>query len=253
MQSCLYEGRLRHRRFSPGSHGFEYRLFMVYVDLAELDTAFEAHPLWSSRGWNVASLSREDHLGDPTSALDTSVRDLVETRTGCRPQGSIRLLTHFRYLGYSFNPVSFYYCFDKQDQLEAVVAEVNNTPWGEQHVYILTSDLNIGSPERPRYAFGKSFHVSPFLSMNQDYVWSFKKPCRSLSVHTENYEQGDRCFDVTMTMARSEITGWSLSRVLFQYPAMTVQVIASIYWQALKLWCKRMPFYDHPASAAKGT
>lgn len=249
MQSCLYEGRLRHRRFSPTENTFDYRLFMVYVDLAELDTVFDPHPLWSSTDRNVAAFTRSDHLGDPDIPLEDAVRDLVETRTGTRPGGSIRLLTHFRYLGHCFNPVSFYYCFNRNEQLETIVAEVNNTPWGEQHAYVLTSDLNTGRREKPRYAFGKSFHVSPFMPMDQDYVWGFSTPGPHLSVHMENFEHDHCCFDATMTMRRTEITRQSLSGVLVRYPAMTAQVVASIYWQAFRLWWKRTPIYDHPQSA----
>lgn len=253
MHSCLYEGRLRHRRFSPTENAFDYNLFMVYVDLDELDTVFDIHPLWSADGANLATFTRDDHIGDPSVPLVESVRSLVAGRTGCRPTGPIRLLTHFRYLGYRFNPVSFFYCYGENEQLETIVAEINNTPWGEQHAYVLTDELNSGPSEHPRYAFGKSFHVSPFMPMDQDYVWRFTKPGQALSVHMENFDETGRCFDATMTMKRTPITQHTLTRVLVQYPAMTAQIVSSIYWQALKLWWKRTPIYDHPLSAPAGT
>lgn len=226
---------------------------MVYVDLEELPTLFDEHPLWSSRGRNVATFTRGDHLGDPAVALDASVRELVQTRTGVRPSGPIRLLTHFRYLGYRFNPVSFFYCYDAQDQLETIVAEVNNTPWGEQHAYVLSNEINRGSADRPCYEFGKSFHVSPFMPMEQDYRWRFSSPGDALSVHMENFEQSHRCFDATMTLKREEMTRRSMSAVLLRYPIMTARVMGAIYWQALRLWWKRTPVHDHPVSAAAGT
>lgn len=253
MHSCLYEGRLRHRRFTPTQNAFDYSLFMVYIDLSELEDACSSHPLWSAKGRNVATFSREDHLGNPADPLDVSVRDLVETEAGLRPDGPIRLLTHFRYFGHRFNPVSFFYCFDHNEQLTNVVAEVNNTPWGEQHPYVLSESQNTGSADHPRYAFNKAFHVSPYMPMNHRYVWQFSTPGRALSVHMDNVDQEGRCFDATMTLTRREMTHQSLSRVLYRYPAMTVQIVASIYWQAFRLWWKRTPIYDHPNTATANT
>lgn len=249
MQSCLYEGRLRHRRFSPTENTFDHRLFMVYIDLDELGSAFDHHPLWSSRGPNVASFTRADHLGGPDTPLDVSVRDHVDREAGFRPAGPIRLLTHFRYLGHRFNPVSFFYCFDQSEQLQAIVAEINNTPWGEQYPYVLTDQMNQGTADRPRYEFSKAFHVSPFMPMKQDYVWQFTSPGDSLSVNMDNVENGRKCFDATMTMKRRELTRAALTRVLVAYPVMTVSIVASIYWQAARLWWKNTPFYDKPLSA----
>ena len=129
MHSAIYHGSLRHRRFAPRPHVFGYPLFMVYLDLAELDTVFKGHWLWSTRRAAPARFVRADHLGDPAQPLDQAVRDLVESRGGQRPLGPIRLLTHLRYFGYAFNPVSFYYCFDAAgERVECIVAEVNNTP-----------------------------------------------------------------------------------------------------------------------------
>lgn len=253
MQSCLYEGRLRHRRFSPTRNAFAYKLFMVYVDLSELETAFDCHPFWSHRGGSLACFTRADHLGDPKTPLHVSVRDLIENQTDTRPEGPIRLLTHFRYFGYRFNPVSFFYCYDLTGSLETIVAEINNTPWQEQHPYVLTPDQNRGSSAHHRYEFGKSFHVSPFMSMNQDYIWQFSTPGPSLSVHMDSLEQGEKCFDATLKMKRRELTTSALTRVLVKYPLMTTSVLASIYWQAARLWWKRTPVYEHPASIPRGT
>ena len=247
MKSCVYEGTVRHRRSAPVHHAFQYSIFMMYLDLAELPVLFHKRWLWSARGPNVAWFSQDDHLGDPQVPLDHNVRDLVEAKTGHRPAGPIRLLTHLRYFGYGFNPVSFYFCFDSTDSLvETIVAEVTNTPWGEQHCYVLGKSLDEGIGRRHRYRFGKQFHVSPFMDMNVDYDWRFSTPGGRLAVHMENLRGGERFFDATMVMRREEITGASLARVLVRYPLMTMRDIGAIHWQTLRLWLKRCPFIPHP-------
>lgn len=247
MNSALYEGSVRHRRLAPVGNEFRYRLFQVYLDLAELDTVFRGRWLWSTKSPNLAWFRREDHLGDPAQPLDASVRDLVEQKTGRRPAGPIRLLTHLRYFGYVMNPVSFYYCFDEAgEQVETIVAEIHNTPWGERHCYVLTAGANEGTAEKKLFRFAKRFHVSPFMGMNQTYGWRFTEPAENLAVHMENFERGGKLFDATLTLERKPITGPALARVLCAYPLMTVKVIAAIYWQALKLWLRGAPFHSHP-------
>lgn len=238
-QSCIYVGSLRHRRFEPVDHRFEYPLFMMYLDLDELPTLFDRHSLWSARRPALAWFRRADHLGSNDVELDESVRALVASRIGRRPEGPIRLLTHVRYLGYGFNPVSFYYCYDAADRhLDAVVAEINNTPWGEQHCYVIEGVENA--------SIAKAFHVSPFMDMAQRYHWRFNDPGDRLTVRMENYADDAKIFDATLSLRRETMTARSLNMKLFQYPAMTAQVVARIYWQALKLWWKRCPYFPHP-------
>ena len=249
MQSCLYYGQVRHRRFSPTPHAFSYSLFFTYLDLAELPTLFKGRWLWSSDHFTLAQFRRSDHFGDPRIPLDQSVRELVEQYLTQRPRGPIRLLTHLRYFGYCFNPVSFYYCYDNADQqVETIIAEVNNTPWGEQHCYVLGENLNQGTTEKKHYRFGKTFHVSPFMEMELDYDWRFRAPGRRLVIHMENLKAGQKFFDATMTLTRYEISTAMLAHALLRYPLVTGQVIASIYWQAFRLWLKNTPFYEHPGT-----
>lgn len=250
MQSAIFEGRLRHRRMQPVAHAFDYRLFMMYLDLGELDAVFRGRWLWSCRRPAVARFHRSDHFGDPATALDRTVRDLVERETGFRPTGPIRLLTHLRYFGYCFNPVSFYYCFDENDdRLQTIVAEVNNTPWGERHCYVLHAAADEAAGGHTRFHPEKRLHVSPFMPMDVDHDWRFSRPGKSLNVHLENHRRGRKLFDATLSLKRVEIGAFSLARVLLMYPPMTLKVICAIYWQALKLWLKRVPVYDHPDQA----
>src|ERR1044072_7008227 len=172
MHSALYFGSLRHRRFAPRAHAFRYGLFLVYLDLAEIETAFAGRWLWGTHACALARFERGDHLGDPAVLLDYAVRDLVEQRTGRRPCGPVRLLTHLRYFGYCFNPVSFYYCFDATGaRVENIVAEVTHTPWGERHCYVLDAPHGPRSETFLRYRTGKQMHVSPFMPMEVEYHW----------------------------------------------------------------------------------
>jgi DUF1365 family protein len=245
--SAIYLGQVKHRRQTPVLHEFSYRLFMMYLDLAELPQLFRGRWLWSERRFALARFRREDHLGDPAVPLDAAVRDLIETDTGNRPRGPIRLLTQLSYFGYTFNPVSFYYCYNEDDtRLEVIVAEVNNTPWGERHCYVLPRVKNQGEGGQHRYFPAKEMHVSPFMAMDVEYDWRFNTPGESLNVHMENAREGRKIFDATLILKHKEISAWSLARVLATYPLMTMRIIVAIHWQALKLWIKGAPVHEHP-------
>ncbi len=252
MHSCIYEGRVEHTRTAPARHQFSYRLFMMYLDLDELDEVFRKHWFWSARRPALASFRREDHLGPATQDLGAAVRDRVEAETGQRPEGCIRLLTNLSYFGYCFNPVSFYYCYAADGEtVEYIVCEVNNTPWGERDTYVL--DCSKAESVQAHWDFrpGKKMHVSPFMPMDVDYHWVLSNPAERLSVFMANLQDGERMFSVAMRLEQKAVTGWSLSSVLLRFPLQTMKVIFAIYWQALRLWLKRCPVYPHPGSKKK--
>lgn len=249
MNSAIYEGRVLHARRAPKRHQFEYSIFQMYLDLSELDTVFRGRWLWSTDDPALAWFRRKDHFGDPKQPLQDCVRALVEAETGVRPDGPIRLLTHLRYFGYVMNPVSFYYCFDEDgERVDAIVAEVRNTPWGETHCYVVHGPFE--DEHTQAFEFEKAFHVSPFMPMEQKYRWAFTAPGQSLRIAMASQEDGKTVFTAAIAMSRREIGRRSLARVLVAYPAMTMKVIGAIYWQALRLWLKGVPFHSHPKHEA---
>ncbi|MBE0606060.1 MAG: DUF1365 domain-containing protein, partial [Deltaproteobacteria bacterium] len=209
---------------------------------------FEGSRLFSVEGRTPAVFRRSDQFGDPSVPLDTAVRDLVEGKTGKRPAGPVRLLTHLRYFGHCFNPVSFFYCFDPAGEaVETFVADVSNTPWKERHHYVLPSAEGEGKPPWRVFAFDKAFHVSPFMPMNLRYEWRFRDPGPEIHVHMTNFQGGGaRLFDATLSLTREEISPRTLRAALLRHPVMTVKIVAAIHWQALRLAVKRVPFHDHP-------
>ncbi|MEO0443517.1 MAG: DUF1365 domain-containing protein [Pseudomonadota bacterium] len=246
LASAIYSGTVRHRRYSPKSNAFSYRVFMVYLDLQEIDQVFSQSSWWSYQKKNLASLQRKDFLdGSDKGSLYDGVADLVERETGLRPPGPIRMLTNLRYFNFIINPITCYYCFDKSGQyLETIVAEVTNTPWRQRCHYVLSFDKQ--SINRQRLTFSKTMHVSPFQPMDLEYHWRGKTPSAELFVHIDVSKQSKNIFDATMMLKRQAMTEKTMNAFLFRYPWMTLQVFAGIYWQALKLAIKRIPYFSNP-------
>lgn len=254
LNSAIYSGTVRHRRLLPRHHEFAYRLFMLYLDLDELDRVFADRRLWSVDRPNVVSFRRRDHLGPADIGLDEAVRRRVRETTGQRPAGPIRLLTHPRYFGHGFNPISMYYCYDEADRrVETFVAEVSNTPWKERHWYVLPVDTD-GENGYHEFDLDKAFHVSPFMTMDHEYHWRLNEPGDRLNVHLRNTHRGEHLFDASLALKREPLDGRNCARHLVRQPFMTGRVVAAIYWQALRLWLKGIPFQPHPdARAATNT
>jgi DUF1365 family protein len=245
--SAVYEGWIRHRRFEPIGHDFRYRLFLMYLDLDELPGVLDRYPFWSARRPALARFRRADFMGDPERPLAQCARDAVEEQTGAWPAGPVRMLANLRTLGHVFNPVCFYYCFDAAgERVEAVVADVNNIPWGERHPYVLARGGRQGTVLAQE--LDKALHVSPLMAMEQTYAFRASEPGERLSVQIESRpNDGDgKAFDATLSMRRRELSGPLLTRMLLRYPAMPLQVVAKIYAQTLRLKLKGAPYFPHP-------
>ncbi|MEN5417963.1 DUF1365 domain-containing protein [Stenotrophomonas sp. TWI169] len=250
--SALYFGHVIHRRHQPHAHAFRYPVAQLLLDLDELDTIFAGRWLWSLNRRNLAEFRRSDYFGAPSMPLPEAVRRHVAGVRGHRPAGPIRLLTHLRFGGHVFNPVSFYYCYQPDGStLDCIVADITNTPWKERHAYVLSVAEAASEPGSLRWQFQKRFHVSPFMAMDCTYDWRFSTPGEDLRVHMQVLQEGVRQFDATQHMQRRPLDGRGLAKVLTLYPLMTVQVVAAIHWHALRLWLKRNPVHDHPSLAGK--
>ena len=237
--SCIYEGTISHRRTEP-RQAFRHRLALFYLDLDELPGLLGGRLVAGRPG--LLRFRRHDYLAPRTLPLDRAVRDAVEDATRQRPHGPIRVLTQLRSFGHCFNPVSFYYCLDRSgERVEAVVAEVTNTPWGERHAYVLAG----GTAE-----FDKALHVSPFMGMDHRYTARAGTPGERLAVHIESRRHGELAFDATLALRRHELTRRSAARLALRYPAANVRVLALIYGHAVGLKFAGAPVHRRPEPGA---
>jgi uncharacterized protein len=251
-EAGLYTGTLRHRRFRPRKHEFTYKLFMAWLDIDRIPELMARLPWTSYNRFNWASFEERDHFGDPRLSL----RERVARDAGAHhvplPDGPIFLLTHLRYLGYCFNPISFYFCYDRGGRLDTILAEVNST-FGESRNYWLCPQNRQPSPNSWHYRCPKTMHVSPFMEMNLDYEFVLSEPAGKLVAHMNTLERRassglpQPLFDATLTLEHEPLTTRNLGLALLRHPWMTLNVIGAIHWQALRLFLKRVPVYTHPA------
>jgi DUF1365 family protein len=243
MKSAIYWGSIRHRRFETKSRQFRHPVTYFFLDLAEIPKLF-SHPwFFSDRGPSLFGFRRKAYLGPTELPLDEAVRRRVETESGRRPKGPIGMLTQITSFGHTFNPVTFYYCFDESgDRVTDIIAEITNTPWDERHSYVLSAGDSLN------FEFDKKFHVSPFLGMDYRYRWAFSEPGSFLTAHLENYKSGaaKAAFDATLTLKRSPWTGWNLFLALLRRPMGSLVTLFLIYIHAAVIWLRRIPYVQHP-------
>ena len=243
----LYWGTIFHRRHTPFTRFFKYPIFMAYIDITSLSTTMSPSLLWNINKPAIVSFRRSDYHGDPQVDLEDAVRLTLLEKTGRSFNGPIRLLTNLRYFGYCFNPVSFYYCFNENDdKVEAIMAEVTNTPWKERYAYVIEKQDQTNNKPRLVASPKKQLHVSPFWGMDHDYDWSFSQPESNLSVYMRNFKEDKMVFDVALNLKRKVFSNRSLLKAILRFPFITLMVVYRIHWQAFILYIKRAPFFTHP-------
>jgi|SRR5699024_10339341 len=181
MDSAIATGRVWHRRHEPKPHRFAYRTSYTLIDLDRVEALFGRSRLWSLERFNLVSFRRDDFLRPQDRPLRQAVDERVLEAVGRRPTGRVFVLAHLRQWGMCFNPVAFYFCLDGDGRLDAIVADVNNTPWDERHAYVLDCRGQVGPAYR--FAFDKAFHVSPFMPMDIRYDWRFRIAEDRLGIH----------------------------------------------------------------------
>ena len=239
LRSGIYEGRVVHNRHTPVDHRFTYRIALVLLDLSEVDVICRLHPLWSNEGHNGVSFRRADYLGDRSVPLDVAIRDLVEERTGNRPDGPISVLTQLRTWGWLFNPITTYYCYDPTGiTVTTTVIEVTNTPWHERTAYVLDGTGT--------HQVAKGMHVSPFLPMGLTHRFTIGAPGERLTLVIDDFDGDELVFGASMALTRHPAGRSALGRLLWRFPFMTLRVSLGIYRQALAIRRKGVPFHPHP-------
>ena len=241
-RSALYQGTVRHRRLQEAGHEFCYRLFMVLADIDRLHEITGRSLFWSQEKPNIASFYRRDFLPMYHGTMREKVQQALAGQGFAACSGRILLLANWRYFGYLINPVSVYYCYDDNDQLQYLLLEVTNTPWKERRLYVLPAAADGRLP-----AFDKTLHVSPFFAMDMSYRVKASTPAEKLALHLDLQQHGDKAFDATLALSRLPADGWQLAAVLLRYPWMTMKVFLAIHWQALKLYAKKVTVKPHPA------
>jgi DUF1365 family protein len=237
MESGLYRGTLRHRRFHPVRHEFTYSLFMAFLDVDRLPQLMQMGSFLSLNRPNIASFYDADHFGDPKRTLRERIAADAASNGIALPDGKIFLLTHLRYFGYAFNPISLFYCYNAAGTLKTVLAEVHNT-FGERTNYWLKDPRKFRCP--------KQMHVSPFNKMQLDYEFVLTDPGDTLVAHMNTLDDGQHFFDATLTLQREAWSAKALGLALLRFPWMTAKVIGAIHWEALRLYLKKAPVYRHP-------
>lgn len=245
MNSSLYVGSISHIRNIPRKHRFRYPFFMWFLHLDEIDRLPSYGRWFSTTQWAISRFNRSDYHGDPSLSLAEAMKQRMEELTGRPVEGSVYGLMNMRTFGLYFSPVNFYYGYDAGGRFSHFLAEVSNIPWNERHQYahyLLETDC---APENP-----KMFHVSPFNPMNQHYQWEITPPADTVRVKIKVDDDRGHIFTAILNVEKRPLTLQTVRRELLKKPVMTAYVISRIYWQALKLYLKGVPYVPYKKEAA---
>ncbi|MFT6984643.1 MAG: DUF1365 family protein [Psychromonas sp.] len=240
IHSSIYRGEVFHQRFTPREHKFSYKIFFLAIDLDELPLLNKMGPYFKTGRFAPLRFFAPDYLQHKSTITTKDVWDKVSELGGKNKQGRVLFIGQMRCFGLYFSPINSYYCYDQQGQLSYLLAEVSNTPWNERHYYLI--DLN----NKP--VCEKAFHVSPFMDMGMNYHWRIKAPADHLNLSIENCTQDkaqEKLFRASIVMTRQPFTNKNLLKNLLAIPMMSAKTVLGIYWQALKLYLKGVPYIGH--------
>ncbi len=240
MNSCLYECSVMHHRLEPVRHRFAYKLFLFYLDLDEIDGLSERMYLLSRNRFNLFTFRDRDHW--PLSGGHPKERLLSFLKANGVDGSvlSIRLLTHAAVFGYAFNPVSFYFCFDRDERPVCAVAEVGNT-FGEQKLFYFGPEDFQGGAFLARAT--KYFYVSPFIDMDADFEFDLAIPREDMMIRINDLRDGRTFFLSSLIGKRKSLNDRTLFWYSIRFPLITLMVIFRIHWQALRLFLKKLPYH----------
>jgi DUF1365 family protein len=251
INSCLYKAKVMHHRLAPKVHRFNYNVFMFYLDLDEIDTLAKKLNFMGRNRFNLFNFRDKDHLQLPRENPDTSknirqhINDYLLSTGVTIGNGRIMVLTNLCTAGYQFNPVSFYFCYDEQDNIICSIVEVCNT-FLEMKPYFLSADTINNNQFKLNTA--KYFYVSPFVEMDTNFDFDLHIPGEKLQVKIDDYDkEGNRFFISTLNGVRKPLTDANLLLYFFSFPLITLKIIGAIHWQALKLWLKKIPYHKKDA------
>lgn len=243
LSSALFPGHVTHARLRPRQHRLAYRIYSLLLDLDELDTLDRRLKLFSVDRFNLFSFSTKDRGDRSGKDLRAQVERSMRA-VGVEPDGgAIRLLTMPRLLGWAFNPVSVFFCYNRQGVLTAILWEVDNT-FGERHGYMIPVEANAGA-EIVQHC-DKEFYVSPFMEMNLRYTFRVAPPVDRLSICIDTYDADGLVLTARHLARRAELTDAALLRAFFTIPLLTLRVVGGIHWEALKMWLKGLRLKVRP-------
>ncbi len=249
MTSAIYVGDIKHRRFAVKNHQFKYPLYMMWVDLHNPQQLDSVHSQLGTTGFKALKFNQRDYLinaspDSPNNLAQRAERSLIQRAHGKLAElgisevfSHVYLLGQLRCLGIYFSPVNFYFFGHSDSQFNYMIAEVSNTPWNERHYYLV--------PLQHKVNFNKAFSVSPFMDLNMDYHWHVKHTADTTLIHIANKRDGELLFDATLRLKRRVLNKQHITALLKRFPAMTWSIFKGIYYQALKLFIKRVPFLGH--------
>lgn len=240
MTPSLYVGRIHHERTIPRKHSFSYPFFMWFLNLDKLNDVKSVGGWFSITRFALSHFKRSDYYGDPKVELCQAIKARMRELTGKSVEGVVCGLLNLRTLGLYFSPVNFYYGYDLQGGLTHFLAEVSNTPWNERHQYAHYLPEKGYTPEHP-----KAFHVSPFNHLDQRYRWKIMPPGKTLSIQINVDDERGHVFTARLDLERRPLDFSNIRRELLKKPAMTLYILSAIYWQALRIYLKGIPYVPY--------